>query len=63
MSDNRFSDVLGLLDGRGVLFQEVESEQTAVEFKGEEGRGDVLFCGANIMEKTGEEECLVEGGR
>jgi hypothetical protein len=35
MPDHGFCNVLGLFDGRGVRLQEIESEEAAIEFKGQ----------------------------
>ena len=55
---------LGLRDWRvQFLFQQVEGEVTAIEFKGHQGSGDVLFRGADVVEEAGEEVGLIGDGK
>ena len=56
MADDGFCDAFGLRDGGVERFEkEVEGEIAAVEFKGEEGGGEVSVCGADVVEEAGEE--------
>lgn len=49
-----------LLNGSMVrLVEEVEGKQTTVEFEGHECSGDVLVCGADVVEEAGKEVCLI----
>ena len=63
VSDDGFCDALGLRDGGVQRFgEQVEGEIAAVEFEGEEGSGEVFVCGADVVEKAGEEVSLVGDG-
>lgn len=52
MSYNSFGDTLRLLFWCTILLQQVESEVTTVELKGQEGCMEVLLRGANIVEEA-----------
>ena len=46
-----FGDALRLLDGRVELFhKEVQHQLATVELKGHERGGDVLVCGADVVQ-------------
>lgn len=52
--DDGFDDGFGLRQGRAeLLVQEVEGEDGAVEFEGEEGAGEVVVGGADVVEEAG----------
>ena len=60
MPDNRLGDALRLLfRGPEFVFQEVEREKAAVEFKAEQRGLEVFVRGADIVKEAGEEICLV----
>ena len=60
MPDNRLGDALSLLFRRPeFVFQEIEREEAAVEFKAEHSRVEVFVRGADIVKQAGEEVCLI----
>ena len=60
MPDNRLRNALSLILRRPKLvFQEIEREKAAIEFKAEQRGLEVFVRGADVVKEAGEEVCLV----
>ena len=60
MPNNRLGDALRLLfRGPELVFQEIEREKAAIEFKAEQRGLEVFVRGADVVKEAGEEICLV----
>ena len=60
MPNNCLSNALSLLfRGPEVVFQEIEREETAIEFEAEVRGMEVLVRGADVVQEAGEEVGLV----
>lgn len=59
MTDDCLGHALGLRCGGALLFEDVESYPAAVYIKRHKHLTGVLVDGADVMEKTGEQPCLI----